>query len=65
MVVRILKANTQAAQESISRLAAGMDSWAGEFTAHHALRDALITDRARVSLTARDALRPIVGKYLD
>jgi 5'-methylthioadenosine phosphorylase len=65
MVVRTLRANTLIAQESISRLVEGMDSWAGEFTAHHALRDALITDRAHVSAAARETLRPIVDKYLN
>jgi 5'-methylthioadenosine phosphorylase len=65
MVIRTLTANTQLAQAAISRLVETMDEWAGEFAAHSALRDALITDRARVSVAARDALRPIVGKYLD
>lgn len=65
MVVRTLRANTLIAQESISRLVKEMDDWAGELVAHHALRDALITDRAHVSAEARDALWPIVGKYLD
>jgi 5'-methylthioadenosine phosphorylase len=65
MVVRILMKNTQIAQASIRRLTEMMDAWTGEFAAHSALRDALITNRAHISPTAREALRPIVEKYLD
>jgi 5'-methylthioadenosine phosphorylase len=65
MVVRILKANTQTAQDSISRLVERMDDWVGEFSAHSALQNALITDRTAISPTALETLRPLVGKYLD
>jgi 5'-methylthioadenosine phosphorylase len=65
MVIRTLKANTTVAQAAISNLAAHFAEWAGEFPAHSGLRDALITPRAHVSPAALDALRPIVGKYLE
>jgi 5'-methylthioadenosine phosphorylase len=65
IVIRTLKANTATAQAAISQLAAQYDQWAGDFPAHSALREALITQRAHVSPTALESLRPIVGKYLD
>jgi 5'-methylthioadenosine phosphorylase len=65
MVVRTLMKNTELAQRSIGRLVERMDEWAGEFASHNNLKDALITDRARIPADVREALRPIVGKYLD
>jgi 5'-methylthioadenosine phosphorylase len=64
MVIRILHANTQIAQSAISELAQKMGDWAGDYPVHHALRDALITDRSRISDNILEKLRPIVGKYL-
>ncbi len=65
MVIRILKANTIIAQNSISQLVMDFDKWTGDFAAHHALRDALITNRAHLSASTVETLRPIVGKYTD
>jgi len=65
MVIRILKANTIIAQNSISQLVMDSDKWIGDFAAHHALRDALITNRAHLSASTVETLRPIVGKYTD
>ena len=65
MVIRVLHHNTQLAQSAISQLVADMGQWAGEFPAHSALKDALITDRGRIPAGIREHLRPIVGKYLD
>lgn len=65
MVMRVLKANTELAQAAIAHLVEHMAEWAGDFPVHSALRDALITDRQRISPAAREELRPIVGKYLD
>ena len=64
-VIRILMGNTDLAQNIISHLVAQMDSWAGNFKAHHALNDALITDRAMIPHQTKEKLAPIVGKYLD
>lgn len=63
-VVRVLQQNTAAAQEAIGRLAADMDRWAGDFAAHHALKDALITDRAAIPDHVKADLQPIIGRYL-
>ena len=63
-VIRILQANTTLAQKAISYLVAHMDTWAGEFAAHHALKDALITDRTVIPQATIEKLWPIVGKYL-
>ena len=65
MVIRTLLSNTTLAQASISRLVSRYDEWAGEFAAHSALKDALITDRAHLSAATLEQLRPLVGRYLD
>lgn len=63
-VIKVLQGNTKIAQEAISHLVANMDSWAGDFAAHHALKDALITDRAQIRQETKDKLALIVSKYL-
>ena len=65
MVIRTLLSNTTLAQASISRLVSRYDEWAGEFAAHSALKDALITDRDHLSAATLEQLRPLVGRYLD
>lgn len=65
MVIRTLLKNTALAQKSISHLVENMDEWAGNFAAHHALKDALITDRSKISASKRAELAPLVSKYLD
>lgn len=64
MVIRTLQRNTQLAQEAISHMVRTYDEWAGSFAAHHALQDALITDRERIPADVKEELRPLVGKYL-
>lgn len=64
MVIRTLKANTVTAQAAISQLVMDFDKWAGNFAAHDALKDALITDRAHLSASTVETLRPIIGKYV-
>lgn len=64
-VIRTLLGNTALAQKSISHVVATMAEWAGDFAAHHALKDALITDRARIPASKRRELAPLVSKYLD
>lgn len=64
-VIRTLLGNTTLAQKSISHLVAHMDEWAGDFQAHHALKDALITDRAMIPAENKADLAPLVAKYLD
>lgn len=63
-VVRILQRNTALAQRAIDHLARTIDDWAGDFPAHHALRDAIITDRAEIPAGVREELAPLVSKYL-
>lgn len=65
MVIRTLLKNTKLAQDGISYLAAHMDEWAGDYPVHHGLRDALITDRSKIPAEVKEALAPLVGKYLD
>lgn len=64
-VIQVLLGNTELAQKSISHIVAHMDEWAGEFAAHSALKDALITDRSLISASKRAELAPLVQKYLD
>ena len=64
MVVRVLQANTRLAQEAISVLIATYDQWAGDFPAHSAMKDALITDPRHAPASVRNALRPLIGNYL-
>lgn len=64
MVIRTLQHNTRLAQEAIRLLVRARHDWAGDFPVHHALRDALITERARIDPAARAALAPLVEKYL-
>jgi len=64
MVVRVLRANTALAQAAISALVAGYDDWAGEFPAHSALKDAIITPAEHIPPGVRADLQPIIGKYL-
>jgi len=63
-VVRVLQDNTRLAQTAISQLVARFDDWAGDFPAHSALKDALISDPAYVPAGVLEELRPIVGHYL-
>lgn len=65
MVIKTLMGNTELAQKSISNLVAHMNDWAGNFAAHHALKDALITDRNKIPASKRTDLAPLVSKYLD
>ena len=63
-VIRVLKANTQLAQQAISHIAQTMDKWAGDYPVHHALQYALITDPEVIPPQKLADLAPIVGKYL-
>lgn len=63
-VIRILQQNTKLAQNAISHIVATMDQWAGEFAAHSALKDALITAPEKVPARIRAELSLLVGKYL-
>lgn len=64
MVVRTLRRNTELAKRAIGALVADMDAWEGKFAAHHALRDAIITERDHISQEVRARLGPLVQKYL-
>ena len=64
-VIRILKGNTDLAQKAISLMAQTMASWAGDFAAHHGLKDTLLSDKTRIPEAVKVALKPLVGKYLE
>ncbi|MCA9943745.1 MAG: S-methyl-5'-thioadenosine phosphorylase [Anaerolineales bacterium] len=64
MVLRTMRHNTETAQNTISHLVQTMAEWAGDFPAHHALKDAIITNPDHISAERKQALAPLVGKYL-
>jgi 5'-methylthioadenosine phosphorylase len=64
-VIQTLQGNTRLAQEAISHLVQHADEWAGDFPAHHALANALITYPTLIPAAVRKTLAPLVGKYLD
>lgn len=63
-VVRVLQANAQLAQEiiraTVTAIGDGFDS-----PAHHALANAIMTDRRHIPDAARERLAVIAGKYLE
>lgn len=63
-VVQIMRANTKLAQAAISHLVQEMGNWAGDYPVHHALKDAILTDRNHIPPAVKTALAPLVGKYL-
>lgn len=63
MVIRILQKNTAVAQEAIRLMVQAYDSWAAEWPSHSALKDALITDPAKIPADLLKDLHPIVGHY--
>ncbi len=65
MVLQKLEQNGQLAQKSILHLVKTMDEWAGDFPAHHALKDAITTESSAVSAQVRQDLAPLIRKYLD
>jgi len=64
MVIRILQQNTRLVQQALFHMAKHMKEWAVDMPVHHALRDALITNREYIHPKTKEALWPIVGKYL-
>lgn len=64
MVIAVLRANTRLAQQTISNLAQQMDSWAGDWPAHHAMRDAIISDPGKIPAFVKVELSPLIGVYL-
>jgi 5'-methylthioadenosine phosphorylase len=65
MVVQTLRHNAALAQRAVSHLVEHMEAWQGDYPAHHALRDAIITDRQHVARGIKEELAPLVAKYLS
>ena len=63
MVVRIVNQNTILAQKAIDLLAERMDSWAGDYPVHHALHNAIISDRSRIPAGVKQTLAPLLQQY--
>lgn len=65
MVMRILSANTELAKDTIVLLARSVDDWAGDFSAHHAMSDALdlVGDWDSIPEETTANLGPIIDKY--
>jgi 5'-methylthioadenosine phosphorylase len=64
MVIKILQENAALAQKSIRHLLQTMDSWAGDFPAHHTLKNAFITEKNHVPTELKKTLAPLIGNYL-
>jgi 5'-methylthioadenosine phosphorylase len=65
MVIRILLQNTKLAQDGISHLVQDMANWQGDYPVHNGLKDAILTDRSKIPADIKEALAPLVGKYLS
>jgi 5'-methylthioadenosine phosphorylase len=65
MVIRVLKRNTEIAQQAISNLVANKADWSAEMRAHGAMKDALITNPNRMAEETRAKLALIAARYLD
>ncbi len=63
LVIRTLQKNTTIAQRAISHLVQDYDQWAGEFTAHNNLKDALITNPKLIPEETKTKLALITAKY--
>lgn len=63
MVVRIINQNTLLAQKAIALLTERMDSWAGDYPVHHALGDAIISDRSTIPAEVKQELAPLLKQY--
>lgn len=63
VVIRILNQNTAIAQQAIASLAGAVKPERG-CGCGSALKDALITERSRITPEMRSSLRPLTGKYL-
>ena len=64
MVVRTLHQNTALVQQAVRHMVGTMAEWAGDFAAHQAMKDAILTDRSKIPASAIEKLAPLVGKYL-
>jgi len=62
-ILRVIAANVDLARRTVSRLAGRLPARSG-CGCGHALRDAIITDRAVIPEDTRRALAPIAGRYL-
>jgi 5'-methylthioadenosine phosphorylase len=62
-ILRVMKLNVEKAQKAVSHLAHGLGAKARACGCEHALKGAIITDRAAISQRTIDDLRPLVGKY--
>ena len=64
MVVRTLHHNTALAQQAVRRMVETIGEWGGEFAAHQAMKDAILTERSKWPQAVVNKLAPLVGKYL-
>ncbi len=63
-VVKVLQQNAALSQEVI-KAAVDLIGDGFESSAHHALQNAIITDRSRISALTRERVAPLLGKYLN
>mgnify|MGYP002713280839 CR=1 FL=1 len=64
MVLRTMRHNTMIAQKTLTHLVKTIDEWAGDFPAHQALKNAIITHPQYIPAERKQELAVLVGKYL-
>ncbi|MDX1663825.1 MAG: S-methyl-5'-thioadenosine phosphorylase [Candidatus Promineifilaceae bacterium] len=64
-VMRTLQRNTALAQRALGHMVQRMDEWAGDFAAHHAVRDAILIDPESVPEALKERLHPLIGHYIS
>ncbi|MFI5351765.1 MAG: S-methyl-5'-thioadenosine phosphorylase [Candidatus Binatales bacterium] len=63
-ILRVMRLNVELAQKTVLNLAHGLSSQPRSCGCAHALKDAIITDRALIPPKVAADLRPLIGKYL-
>jgi 5'-methylthioadenosine phosphorylase len=64
-ILRVMRLNVERAQSAVAILAGRIATRARTCACSHALRDAIITERAVIPPRVAADLRPIIGKYLQ
>ncbi len=62
-VIQTLHHNVHIAQQAIAILIENLDT-SGDYAAHHALENAIMTDRNRIPAEMKERLRPLIQKYM-
>jgi len=64
-ILRVMRLNVELAQKAVANLAIALSGRQRNCACGHALKDAIITDRAAIPPEVAANLRPIIGKYIQ